>query len=271
MTAELMPFHYEGAELRSFVIDGEPWFVAADVARILEYRMASDLTRRLDEEDKGTRLVRTPSGEQQMTVISEAGFYVAILGSQCRAAKSVKRWMTHEVLPMLRKTGTYAVVPADYPAALEEAARHARLAIEERQARELAEAQIEADRPLVERAKNHASGAGLKTRQQFFREVKQWALDEHGVDVKQAQVMAFLSTRKLGLFARGDRADSGQATSWAIGHGYAVNKEDTTDSGRNVVTGKLTARGQDYAWERIVRFIDANGSLELPREIGAAS
>ena len=67
-------------EIRAFVENDEPIFVAADVAKALGYRMASDMTRRIDDEDKGTRLVRTPSGEQEMTVIWEAGLYVAVLG-----------------------------------------------------------------------------------------------------------------------------------------------------------------------------------------------
>ena len=112
MNAELMPFAYDGTQLRSFVIDGEPWFVASDVARILEYRDAFNMARRLDEDDRGTRSVSTPSGEQRMTLISEAGFYAAILGSQSDKAKRVKRWLTHEVLPALRKTGTYSTTPA---------------------------------------------------------------------------------------------------------------------------------------------------------------
>ena len=66
-------FQYEGREVRTVTIDGEPWFVAADVARILGYRMASDMTRRLDPEDRGTHSARTTSGDQEMTVISEAG------------------------------------------------------------------------------------------------------------------------------------------------------------------------------------------------------
>lgn len=139
----------------------------------------------------------------------------------------------------------------------------------ERRALELA-AKVEADRPMVERAKNHASGTGLKTRQQFFREVKQWAHAEHGIEVRQAHVIEFLSTEKLRIFARGNRSDSGHATAWAIEKGYAVNKEDTAENGHNFVTGKLTARGQEYAWDRIVRYIDANGTLELPRQIGIA-
>ena len=131
--------------------------------------------------------------------------------------------------------------------------------------------QIERDRPLVERAKTHAAGEGTKTRQQFFRELKQWAQDEHQTTVKQADVVVFLSTRKLGLFIRGDRTDAGQATAWAIEHGYAKNREGTADNGHNFLTGVLTAEGQSYAWERCVRYIDANGTLELPKQIGGAA
>ncbi|QTF82290.1 antirepressor [Gordonia phage ZiggyZoo] len=107
MNTDLMPFNYEGNTVRTVVIDGEPWFVAADVARILGYRMASDMTRRLDEEDRGTRSVRTPSGEQDMTTINEPGLYEAVLGSQTAGARDFKRWVTHTVLPEIRRTGSF--------------------------------------------------------------------------------------------------------------------------------------------------------------------
>ncbi|GKT33925.1 hypothetical protein ADUPG1_002702, partial [Aduncisulcus paluster] len=84
-----------------------------------------------------------------------------------------------------------------------------------------AEAQIEAERPMVERAKTHAVSEGDKTRQQFFREIKQWAQDSNGVIVKQIDVMTFLSTKKLGLFVGGNRSDTGNATAWAIEKDYA--------------------------------------------------
>lgn len=87
--------------------DGEPWFVASDIAKTLGYRMASDMTRRLDDDERGTRSVRTPSGEQQMTVITEAGLYAAILGSKVDGAQRFKRWVTHEVLPSIRRHGGY--------------------------------------------------------------------------------------------------------------------------------------------------------------------
>ena len=102
-----MPFNYEGHTVRTVVVDGEPWFVAADVARVLGYRMASDMTRRLDAEDRGTRSVRTPSGEQDMTTINEPGLYQAVLGSQTAGARDFKRWVTHTVLPEIRRTGSF--------------------------------------------------------------------------------------------------------------------------------------------------------------------
>lgn len=279
MSVDLIPFNYDGAAIRTVLINDEPWFVAADVARVLEYRMASDMTRRLDDVDKGYAKVRTPGGEQDMAVISEAGLYDAVFRSNSDGAKPFRRWVTSEVLPTIRKTGGAYIAPGSQAeldltnpdTALDKLIEVAQVAKAERARRIALEEKVEADRPLVERAQTHATAAGEKTRQQFFREVKQWAHDNHGVEVKQAQVVEFLSTRKLGLFIRGNRSDSGQATAWAIEKGYAVNREDTALNGHNYVTGKLTARGQEYAFERIFRFIDANGTLELPRQIGEAS
>lgn len=88
---------------------GEAWFVASDITTVLEYRTASDMTRHLDDDEKGTRNVRTLGGEQEMTIINEAGLYSAILKSRKPAAKRFKRWVTHDVLPSLRMTGSYSI------------------------------------------------------------------------------------------------------------------------------------------------------------------
>lgn len=89
--------------------NGEPWFVASDIAKALGYRDAEKMTRRLDDDEKGTRLVGTHGGEQRMTVITEAGMYSAILGSKVDGAKRFKRWVTHDVLPAIRRDGGYMV------------------------------------------------------------------------------------------------------------------------------------------------------------------
>lgn len=109
----LQLFNYGTQEVRTVLIDGEPWFVAGDIARVLGYRMASDMTRRLDDDDKGTRSVRTLGGDQEMAVIAESGLYVAVLGSQIQGAKEFKRWVTREVLPAIRKTGAYGTPALD--------------------------------------------------------------------------------------------------------------------------------------------------------------
>lgn len=86
---------------------GEPWFVASDIAKTLGYGDATHMTRRLDDDEKGLRQVETLGGVQQMTVITEAGLYAAILGSKVEGAQRFKRWVTHEVLPSIRKHGGY--------------------------------------------------------------------------------------------------------------------------------------------------------------------
>lgn len=75
----------------------------------LGYRMASDLIRRIDNEDKGTHLMSTPGGEQTISIINESGLYSAILGSKLESAKRFKHWVTSEVLPSIRKHGAYAM------------------------------------------------------------------------------------------------------------------------------------------------------------------
>ncbi|UOW93715.1 antirepressor [Gordonia phage Wrigley] len=143
----VVPFAYGDTQVRTVVVDGEPWFVAADVARILGYRMASDMTRRLDADDRGTRPVRTPSGEQDMTTINEPGLYQAVLGSQTAGARDFKRWVTHTVLPEIRRTGSYGAAPA-LPMSEDEIVLHA-LQIQNRKI-EVLNAKVAADAPKVE-------------------------------------------------------------------------------------------------------------------------
>ncbi|AXF39298.1 antirepressor protein [Bifidobacterium phage PMBT6] len=96
--------------------NGEPWLVATDLAKILEYRDAAQLTRLLDDDERGTQILRTPGGDQKMSVINESGFYRAIMQRRSSWVKdehkrqfivSFQRWVTHEVLPSIRKHGGY--------------------------------------------------------------------------------------------------------------------------------------------------------------------
>ncbi|WP_368921752.1 BRO family protein, partial [Corynebacterium striatum] len=103
----IQPFDFQGHEVRVLVDDGEPRWVASDVAKVLGYAAAKDMTRMLDADEKGRQIVPTLGGEQEMTVITEAGLYACILKSRVPAAREFKRWVTHEVLPSIRKRGGY--------------------------------------------------------------------------------------------------------------------------------------------------------------------
>ena len=103
----IIPFNFESKEIRVVEINNEPWFVASDIASALEYRDAYDMTRILDDDEKGTHNLRTPGGEQLLSIINESGLYSAILRSRKPEAKIFKKWVTSEVLPSIRKNGGY--------------------------------------------------------------------------------------------------------------------------------------------------------------------
>ena len=115
MENALQVFSYNNQQLRTTEIDGETWLVAKDVCDILEIADSTTATRDLDDDEKGTHSIRTPGGMQNMTVINESGLYKLTFKSRKSKAKEFTRWVTHEVLPTIRKTGTYSVklTPAD--------------------------------------------------------------------------------------------------------------------------------------------------------------
>ncbi|HBG7258632.1 Bro-N domain-containing protein [Clostridioides difficile] len=96
-------------EIRVIDLNGEPWFVGKDVAETLGYKDTSDaLKRHVDDEDKGVGEIPTPGGNQNMKIINESGLYSLILSSKLLTAKKFKHWVTRDVLPSIRKTGTYS-------------------------------------------------------------------------------------------------------------------------------------------------------------------
>lgn len=102
-------FNFGVQQLRTIVKDGEPWFVAKDVCDILEIVNNRDAVFRLDQDEKGVVLTDTPGGQQEMQAVNEFGLYSLVLGSRKPEAKQFKRWITHEVIPSIRKTGTYSL------------------------------------------------------------------------------------------------------------------------------------------------------------------
>lgn len=98
----------EFGEIRTVMVNGEPWLVGKDVAQALGYKEPTKAAReKVDPEDRGVSKIDTPSGVQKMTIINESGLYSLVLSSKLPTAKKFKRWVTSEVLPSIRKHGAY--------------------------------------------------------------------------------------------------------------------------------------------------------------------
>ena len=244
----LSVFDFEGSTVRVITDEsGEPWFVASDLAKILGYRMASDMTRRLDDDEKGTRSVRTPSGVQQMTIITEAGLYVAILGSKVEGAQRFKRWVTHEVLPAIRKTGMYATPDTvdrilDNPDVMIGILQRYKEAKEEntRQA-----AQLEAQKPKVEAYDDFMDSTGLLLVRDTVK-----LLSKNGVKVKEKELRQMMVAWDWAY--RDETTKSWRPTSYAVERGYLAlvppHSHGTHSDGSRLdyqPTMKLTRKGFD--------------------------
>lgn len=109
MSNEICTFENpEFGQLRTVMIDGEPWVAGKDVATALGYKNPSKaVIDHVDEEDKGISKMETPRGIQEMLIINESGIYSLILSSKLESAKRFKHWVTSEVLPQLRRDGMY--------------------------------------------------------------------------------------------------------------------------------------------------------------------
>ena len=109
METALQFFSYDGAEIRTVMIDGEVWFVGKDVATVLGYSNTNDaLLRHVDEEDKLTSRITMAGQGRDVVVINESGLYSLILSSQLPTARKFKHWVTSEVLPQIHHTGGYS-------------------------------------------------------------------------------------------------------------------------------------------------------------------
>lgn len=100
----------EFGQLRTVEIDGEVWFVLRDICNVLDVRNISDTASRLEKDEVGkTDIVDSAGRNQEVNIINESGLYSVILRSNKAEAKNFKRWVTHEVIPSIRKTGGYSL------------------------------------------------------------------------------------------------------------------------------------------------------------------
>lgn len=106
-TTSLQVFNYNNNEVRTIDQDGEPWFVAKDVCDVLTLTNPTETVKSLDSDEKST--LRISEGGPEINIISESGLYTLVIRSNKPEAKTFKRWITHEVLPTIRKTGYYSM------------------------------------------------------------------------------------------------------------------------------------------------------------------
>lgn len=142
----------EFGKVRTMVINDEPWFVGKDVAEALGYgigkSLANAVANHVCDEDKGVTEMMTPGGRQNVTIINESGLYSLIFGSKLESAQKFKKWVTSEVLPSIRRTGSFSIqtkfnVPTTFAEAL-------RLAADQQEKIEAQAKQLEEQKPKVE-------------------------------------------------------------------------------------------------------------------------
>lgn len=127
----LTPFHYGDEQVRTYEENGEIWFIATDVARILGFGDATHMTRGLDSDEVGLHIVETRAGSRSVSVINLAGLFHVLNTARVEAVRPFKRWVNHEVLPSIYRTGSYSLPgAAPAPSAEDRALTRARQLVE---------------------------------------------------------------------------------------------------------------------------------------------
>ncbi|HEX7349631.1 phage antirepressor [Brachybacterium sp.] len=250
MTA-LTPFQYGAHEVRTLSVDDEPWFVLADLCRILDISNARNVASRLADDMKGVRSVDTPGGVQQMTTVSEAGMYSVVMRSDKPQSEPFRRWVTSDVLPAIRKHGGY-LTPAAVEEALADPDTIIRLATslkEERAARAELEAQRTADAPKV----LFADAVSTSQSTILVGDLAK-ILRGNGVDIGATRLFAVL--RETGYLINRKGTDWNSPTQKAMDLGlFRIKETAVTHSDGHVTvnkTPKVTGKGQTYFVERFL-------------------
>jgi anti-repressor protein len=221
--------------------DGEPMFIAGDVAKILGYGDATHMTRRLEDDEKGLRSVETPGGTQMANVITEPGLYSAILGSRVPEAKAFKRWVTHEVLPALRRDGGYMVARDETPEQTMARAVLLAQATIDRQKERIAELE-----PKALFADAVAASDGTCLVGELAKMMRQ-----NGVEVGQNRLFAMLrEDGYLGNVGQNRNVPTQRAMDLGL---FRIKETAVTHSDGHVTlsrTPKVTGKGQRYFLER---------------------
>jgi len=240
----LQNFVFGNKQVRVLEKNNEPWFVAKDVCDVLEIKNNRDAVNRLDEDEKDVASTDTLGGSQSLTVINEPGLYTLILGSRKVEAKAFKRWVTHEVIPSIRKHGAY-MTPETIQKVLTDPDTIIQLATnlkEEMAKRMVAEALIERQKPQVLFAEAVQTSDTSILIGQLAKLITQ-----NGVPIGQNRLFAWL--RDEGYLGK-KGAHYNEPTQYAVERGWFEVTERTLNnpdgSVRITRTTKVTGKGQVY-------------------------
>ena len=225
--------------------DGEPWFVAKDVCNCLELSNSRKALSRLDDDEKGVTLSDTLGGRQEMATVNEYGLYSLVLSSRKPEAKEFKRWITHEVIPSIRKYGSFNMaIPRTLPDALTAYAN-------EIEAHQKTQALLEAQRPKVLFADSVAASHTSILVGELAK-----ILHQNGVkDMGQNRLFAWM--RNNGYLISRKGTDYNSPTQKAMEMGLFQIKETVVShaDGHTSIskTTKVTGKGQQYFINKLLQ------------------
>lgn len=241
-------FNFRGQDVRTVIINNEPYFVGKDVAEILGYTNPRQaLKNHVDEDDKGVSKCDTPGGKQNLVIINESGLYSLILSSKLPQAKEVKRWVTSEVLPTIRKHGMFATDELldnpDFAIATLQKLK------EEREAKKLLEATIEEQKPKVIFANAVSASHTSMLVGEFAKLMRQ-----NGVNMGQNRMFVWL--RENGYLINRKGSDKNMPTQKSMELGLFEIKETTINHSDGHIsinkTPKITGKGQLYFADKLL-------------------
>lgn len=235
--ANIQVFEYQNSKVRTVDMDGEAWFVLKDVCAVLgisNNRMAAD---RLDDDEKGVSLIDTLGGKQEMVIVNESGLYHVILRSDKPEAAPFRRWVTNDVLPAIRKTGSYNAPQLTRSQLLATALIAAHEELEEK------DKQIETMKPKV----LFADAVSASKKSILVGELAK-LLSQNGINIGQNRLFDWM--RKNGYLIKDPkRSDYNLPTQRSMEKGLFEIKETTIQHSDHVSinrTPKVTGKGQVY-------------------------
>ncbi|MBR1734984.1 MAG: phage antirepressor [Alphaproteobacteria bacterium] len=242
---ELKIFNYKNNEVRTTIKDGEIWWVLKDVSDVLGLSNSRRVAERLDDDEKGVTLSDTLGGTQKITIINESGLYKVILRSDKPEAKKFMNWITHEVLPSIRKHGAY-ITSAKMEELMNDPETWVKLIRtlqQERREKELLKNQVEKDKPKVIFCDAvSASDSDIL--------VSEMAKILKGNGIEMGQNRLFERLRKDGFLIRRKGSDHNVPTQKSMNLGlFRIIETAITHSDGHVTiakTAKITGKGQVY-------------------------